>query len=116
MDPEIRKDLFNPKTPIYTKVKDEVSARYGADAKAVNSMLADGCEVYGSVENCILFRGVVIGKGSVVKDSILLQGTTVGENVKLDHVIMDKGVTIRDGRVLAGYDGFPMVIRKNATI
>lgn len=116
LDPAIRNDLFNPRTPIYTKVKDEVSARYGAEASVTNSMLADGCEVYGSVENCILFRGVTIGKGSVVKDSILLQGTSIGENVRLDHVIMDKGVTVRDGRALAGYDGFPMVIRKNATV
>ena len=116
LDPEVRKDLFNPEAPVYTKVKDEVSARYGAEAKTANSMLADGCEVYGTVENCILFRGVTVGKGSVVKDSILLQGTEVGENVILDHVITDKGVTIRDGRSLSGYDGFPMVIRKSATV
>ena len=116
LDPEVRKDLFNPEAPVYTKVKDEVSARYGAEAKTANSMLADGCEVYGTVENCILFRGVTVGRGSVVKDSILLQGTEVGENVILDHVITDKGVTIRDGRSLSGYDGFPMVIRKSATV
>ena len=116
LDPEVRKDLFNPEAPVYTKVKDEVSARYGAEAKTANSMLADGCEVYGTVENCILFRGVTVGRGSVVKDSILLQGTEVGENVILDHVITDKGVKIRDGRSLSGYDGFPMVIRKSATV
>ena len=40
----------------------------------------------------------------------------VGENVLLDHVILDKGVKILPGRSLQGYDSFPIVIRKNQTV
>ena len=79
-------------------------------------MLADGCDIDGHVENSILFRGVKIGRGSVVKNSILMQGVTVGCGCTLDHVVLDKGATIRDGRTLVGYDGFPIILKKNATV
>lgn len=116
LDPAVRSDLFHPGHPIYTKVKDEVSARYGADARVCNAMLADGCVIQGSVENSILFRGVSVGKGSSVKNSIVMQGANIGENCTLDHVILDKGVTIKNGRTLIGYDSFPIILKKNITV
>ena len=116
LQPEVRADLFNPGHPIYTKVKDEVSARYGENAKVKNAMLADGCMIEGTVENSILFRGVAVKKGAVVKNSILMQAVTIGENCQMDHVILDKGVTIRDNRTLTGYDGFPIILKKGTTI
>ena len=116
LDPAVRGDLFNPAHPIYTKVKDEVSARYGPGACVRNAMLADGCDTNGEVENSILFRGVSVGSGSVVKNSIIMQGVTVGNGCTLDHVVLDKGVTIRDGRTLVGYDSFPIILKKNTTV
>ena len=116
LQPEVRNDLFNPAHPIYTKIKDEVSAKYGENALVKNSMLADGCLIEGTIENSIVFRGVSVKKGATVKDSILMQGVSVGENCHLDHVILDKGVVVRDGRTLTGYDGFPIILKKGATI
>lgn len=116
LDADVRADLFNPAHPIYTKVKDEVSARYTGAGFSKNAMLADGCVIAGTVENSILFRGVTVGAGSVVKDSIVMQGVTIGEGCTLDHVILDKGVTIRSGRMLIGYDSFPIILKKNTTV
>lgn len=116
LQPEVRNDLFNPSHPIYTKIKDEVSAKYGENALVKNSMLADGCVIEGTIENSIVFRGVSVKKGAVVKNSILMQGVSVGENCHLDHVILDKGVVVRDSRVLTGYDGFPIILKKGTTI
>jgi len=116
LQPEVRSDLFNPLHPIYTKIKDEVSAKYGENALVKNSMLADGCVIEGTIENSIVFRGVSVKKGAIVKNSILMQGASIGENCHLDHVILDKGVIVRDGRVLTGYDGFPIILKKGTTI
>ncbi|MEA4871035.1 MAG: glucose-1-phosphate adenylyltransferase subunit GlgD [Christensenella sp.] len=116
LQPEVRNDLFNPAHPIYTKVKDEVSAKYGENAVVKNSMLADGCQIEGTVENSIVFRGVSVKKGAVIKNSILMQGVSIGENCVMDHVILDKGVTVREGRTLNGYDGFPIILKKGTTI
>lgn len=116
LDPAVRADLFNPAHPVYTKVKDEVSARYGEAAAVHNAILADGCDIDGAVENSVLFRGVTVGRGSTVKNSIVMQGVTIGNGCTLDHVVLDKGVTIRDGRTLVGYDSFPIILKKNTTV
>ena len=116
LNPDVQKDLFDPRRPIYTKVKDEVAARYSVSAQVKNSLVADGCLIEGQVENCVLFRGVHVKPGARVFNSIVMQGADVGENALLDHVILDKGVKILPGRTLQGYDSFPIVIRKNQTV
>lgn len=116
LNPDVQADLFNPRHPIYTKVKDEVAARYSVSAQVKNSLVADGCVIEGQVENCILFRGVHVKPGARVFNSIIMQGAELGENSLLDHVILDKGVKILPGRTLQGYDSFPIVIRKNQTV
>ena len=116
LNPDVQADLFNARRPIYTKVKDEVAARYSVSAQVKNALVADGCVIEGQVENSILFRGVHVKPGARIFNSIVMQGAEVGENVILDHVILDKGVKILPGRTLQGYDSFPIVIRKNQTV
>ena len=116
LNPDVQADLFSPRHPIYTKVKDEVAARYSVSAQVKNSLVADGCVIEGQVENSVLFRGVHVKPGARVFNSIIMQGAEIDENVLLDHVILDKGVKILPGRTLQGYDSFPIVIRKNQTV
>ena len=116
LDPAIRMDLFNPRTPIYTKVKDEVPAKYTDTGRVRNSILADGCIIEGEVENSVLFRGVHVCKGAVVRDSIIMQACYVGENSTLSNVVMDKGVLILNGRNISGYKTYPVIIRKGTTV
>ena len=116
LNPDVQADLFNARRPIYTKVKDEVAARYSVSAQVKNALVADGCVIEGLVENSILFRGVHVKPGARIYNSIVMQGAEVDENAILDHVILDKGVKILPGRSLQGYDSFPIVIRKNQTV
>ena len=101
---------------IYTKIRNSAPTKYSADAKAVNSLIADGCVIEGTVENSIIFRGVRIGKGCVVKNSILLQDTVVGDNVQLNCVITDKNAMIKDGRTLSGHETMPFFIGKGMIV
>lgn len=110
------KDLYNMRHPIYTKVKDEIASQYGEHANVKNVLMADGCLIDGAVENSIVFRGVTVERGAVVKNSILMQGVAVRSGAVLDHVILDKNVTVNAGRQLTGYEGIPLVFRKNLTI
>jgi len=109
-------ELFHHAGPVYTKVKDEVPAKYGDHAVAANSLVADGCVIEGHVENCVLFRGVKIGEGAVVKNSIIMQDSEIQEKAVLENVILDKEVIIRKGRHLIGQECYPVVIRKKAVI
>lgn len=115
--PDIRDCLFGVKNrPIYTKVRNSAPSKYGENCSVVNSLIADGCVVEGSVENSILFRGVKIGKNTKVKNSILFQDTITGENVFLNCVITDKNVIIRDGVMLSGHESLPFFIDKGKMI
>ena len=117
LTPEARNGLINiPTNPIYTKLRNSAPTRYTDSAKVVNSYVADGCVIEGTVENSILFRGVKIGKGTVVKNAILMQDTVTGNNVTLNCVITDKNVMIKDGRTLSGHSSMPFYIGKNMTV
>ena len=116
LEPAVAKDLFNPAHPIYTKVKDEVPARYVGDGRARNSIVADGCIIEGEVENSVLFRGVHIGKGAKVKNSILMQAAYVGEGSELNYMVLDKGSAVLNGRLLSGHESYPMILRKGVIV
>lgn len=113
---DIRKDMFNPLHPIYTKVKDEVPAQYTESGRIRNSMAADGCIIEGEVENSILFRGVHVCKGAVVRNSIVMQACYIGENTNLSNVVMDKGVSVLGGRNISGCSAYPVILRKGITV
>lgn len=101
--------LFD-RSPIYTRVRDDNPTRYIGRSRARNSMVADGCVIEGEIENCVLFRGVKVGRGSVVKNCILMQDTTIMGNVEMEYVITDKEVTISTGKELKGNDTFPIFV------
>ncbi len=114
---EAREGLLKiPNRPIHTKVRNTPPTKYIDGAKVSNSMIADGCVIEGTVENSILFRGVKVGKGTVVKNSILMQDTYVGNDVKLNCVISDKNVIIKDGRELSGHESMPFFLGKGTMI
>ena len=116
-DKDVRKQLFGVKNrPVYTKVRNSAPTYYSPEAKVTNSLIADGCEIFGEVENSILFRGTKIGKGTKVKNSILFQDTYTGENVVLNCVIADKNVVVRDNKVLSGDETLPFYLAKGKMI
>ena len=117
LKPEVWEELFmNNDRPIFTKVKDEVPVQYKETSNVKNSLVANGCEVRGTVENSILFRGVTVGKGAVVKDSILMQRCDVQEGARVEAVICDKNVIITKNRWLKGSENYPYIVTKNARI
>ncbi len=117
LETDVRDGLFGvDQRPIFTKLRNSAPTRYTGDAKVTNSFVADGCIIEGTVENSILFRGVRVGKGTVVKNSILLQDTFTGNNVSLNCVITDKNVVIRDERALSGHETMPFFIPKGSMI
>lgn len=116
LEKENRDKLFNADFPIYTKERDDMPALYGAESHLMNSLVADGCIIDGTVENSIIFKGAKIAKGAVVKNSILMQDTVVGENATLSYVIADKNVNIKNGVELSGAPTFPVTLSKGTRI
>ncbi|MBE7088157.1 MAG: glucose-1-phosphate adenylyltransferase subunit GlgD [Clostridiales bacterium] len=115
LNKSVRSEIFGDRD-VYTKVNDSAPAKYAETAKVKNSLIADGCVIEGTVENCILFRGVKIGKGTVVKNCILMTDNVIGDNCTLAYVISDKNSVIRNNRVLAGCEVQPYFINKGSLI
>lgn len=101
---------------IYTKIRDDNPTRYINGSRAKNVMVADGCVIEGTVENSILFRGVKIGKGAVVRNCVLMQDTVVEAGANADYVITDKDVTITEGKSLTGNDSFQVFVSKGQVV
>ncbi|MFD0713710.1 glucose-1-phosphate adenylyltransferase subunit GlgD [Paenibacillus sp. GCM10027626] len=114
--PAVGQHLFEEPETIYTKIKDEPPARYMNGASTSNSLVANGCVIEGTVENSILFRGVHIGKGAVVRNSIVMQNGRVGAGSRLDYAILDKEVTIEQQQELCGAALAPFLAMKRKVI
>lgn len=113
---DVWKDLFFRPGPIFTKVKDEPPARYLEGAKVSGSVVANGCIIEGTVINSVLFRGVHVRKGAIIRNSIIMQNGVVGETSMLDYAILDKDVKIEQGRDIRGAAGSPFVAGKRKII
>jgi len=114
---EVRDELFGDASDaIYTKVKDTVPTHYGCDSVAENSFIADGCVIEGSVENSIIFRGVRIGKGAKVKNSIIMQNSEIMDNCVVENAIFDKEVILRKDKKMIGQSTYPVVIGKKTVV
>jgi glucose-1-phosphate adenylyltransferase len=116
LDKKNRKALFNAEYPVYTKVRDDMPVIYGITSNCKNSLVADGCLIEGTVKNCIVFRGARVAKGAVVENSILMQDAFVGEDAKLNCVIMDKNTVITPKKVLSGDKSYPLFVGKKIVI
>ena len=102
--------------PVFTKVRNSAPTLYKNGASVRNCYIADGCEIEGSVENSIIFRGVKISKGANVKNSIILQNSFIGEGGEINCAIIDKDVTTKASRKLSGDGSMPFYVLKGAIV
>lgn len=79
-------------------------------------MISDGCDIIGSVENSVVFRGVNVGRYSKISNCIILQDTVIMEGAELSNVIIDKDTVIRSGVRLQGSPDYPVVIGKGVIV
>ena len=85
-------NLYEKYWRIYTNSSDTIEPQYISESAVIEqSIIGDGTEIYGEVRRSVIGAGVVIGKGSVVRDSIIMKGAVIGENV-----IMDKAIIAED--------------------
>jgi glucose-1-phosphate adenylyltransferase len=93
-------DLDNPRWPILTSQFAGPAARIG-DGTVQDVQLGEGTVIAGArVRHSILGQGVVIERGAVVEDSIVMDNTTVGRDAQIRHAIIDRFNAIEPGTVI----------------
>ncbi len=94
-NPEL--DLSDPSWRIRSRNPIAPPHYIGKDGVVRNSIIASGCEINGTVKNCVLSHDVEIKKGAVVTDSIIFSGAVIGENAVIDNSIIDENVCVGKG-------------------
>ncbi|WP_352399503.1 glucose-1-phosphate adenylyltransferase subunit GlgD [Anaerotignum sp.] len=112
---DVRDAFINEYPYIETKAKDEPPAKYNKDADVRDSIAGSGTIFNGKVEHSIIFRKVYTGEGSVVKNSILMEGCRIGKNCVVENAILDKEVVLSDGQQVIGKSINELAILKKGT-
>lgn len=106
LSPDNGIDPYDTEWPIYARTPIRPPHFMGKDAKVDHSMVTSGCEVYGTVENSVLFHSVTVEEGAVVRYSILMPGTVVKKGAVVEYAIVaEESVIGENARVGASPDG-----------
>ncbi len=100
LDPNVPLDLSDESWKIYSR-NPVVPPQYIADGATVqNSLIADGCDISGSVDFSVLFSNVVVKPGAVVQDSIIMPGSVIEEGAVVQYAIVSENTVIGKNAVI----------------
>ena len=99
--------LHDPEWRIYFRNNAEPPHLIGDFARVTNSLITEGCEIQGVVENCVLSAGVKVARGAYVKDSVIMSNVTIGEGATVNYSIIDSDTEIGAGSVIGRIKSTP---------
>lgn len=98
----VRTQLFKEDWPIYSTNHNAPPAKYGPNAEVCNSFISNGCEIYGTVTNCILSRDVYVEEGAKLTNCIIFTGGKIYKNAQLKYVLADKKCIVNHSKKING--------------
>lgn len=100
LDPKVTLDLSDESWKIYSN-NPVMPPQYIADgARVQNSLVADGCNIYGTVDLSVVFAGAYIGSGAVIKDSIIMPGARIEEGAVIQYAIISENTVIGKNAII----------------
>ncbi len=112
-------DIADPYFRIYSRNFARPPQYIGEGAKIANSLVSEGCHIEGTVENSILFGGVTVEKGAVIRDAVIMEDVHVGQNARISYAIVDSDARIEEGATVGEARGSRtkiVVIPKNEIV
>ena len=109
-------DLTDPRWKIYSRSPVMPPQYLGKDAVVENSMLTEGCQVFGTVKHSVLFAGVIIEEGATVEDSVLMPGTTVKAGAVVKRTIVAEDCVISANAKVGEAEGDIALIGQATTL
>ncbi len=100
LNPKMELDLNEDSWKIYSRNPVLPPHYIGKDAKVQDSLITEGCNVYGEIDFTVLFDGVNIGSGAVVRDSIVMPGATIEDGAVVQYAIIGENVVIGKNAVI----------------
>ena len=100
LDPNTPLDLSDESWKIYSR-NPVVPPQYIADtANVQNSLIADGCNIAGTIDFSVLFSNVVVKPGAIVQDSIIMPGSVIEEGAVVQYAIVSENTVIGKNAVI----------------
>ena len=93
-------DLYDRDFRIFYRHEAYPPHRIGAGSSIKNSMITEGCVIEGTVENSVLANGVIVEKGAVVRDCVIMSDVRIGAGATLEYAIVDSGTVIGENSVI----------------
>ncbi|MCQ2431652.1 MAG: glucose-1-phosphate adenylyltransferase, partial [Clostridia bacterium] len=90
-------DLYDRSWRIFSRTSARPPQLLGETAQVTGSMVTEGCKIYGKVENSVLFDGVTVEAGAVVKDAVIMSGTQIKAGARVEYCIIDCDTVVGEG-------------------
>ncbi|WP_312469814.1 glucose-1-phosphate adenylyltransferase [Neobacillus sp.] len=97
-------DLFNQDWRIYSVNPNQPPQYISSDAIVKESLINEGCTIEGHIDKSVLFQGVTVGKGTIIKESVIMPDAIIGNNCLIERAIVPFDVKIPDGTVIRSFD------------
>ena len=108
-------DLYDPSWRIYS-VNPVRPPHYAAPQSNISeSMISEGCQIYGQVKRCVLFPNVIVGEGAQVTDSVLMPGVTVAPHAVIWRAIIGPDTVVAENARIGGEGPITLVVEKTRT-
>ena len=88
--------------PIFSRNTMTTPQFLSTESVVENAMICDGCIIRGSIQNSILSPNVLVGKDTLITNSIIMKGSSIGENVKIEYAILGEDAVVSDGSSVIG--------------
>ena len=109
-------DLYDKKWRIYAR-NPGLAPHFIADGgSAKNSLITEGCEVFGRVDHSVLFAGVTVKEGATVVDSVIMPGATVQRGAVVRRAIVAEGAVIGAGAMVGEETGNIAVVGQHVSL
>lgn len=89
-------NLYDPNWKFYTKTEEYPPAFVGKEANVKNSLINEGSQIYGDLQNSVIFQGVHIGKNTYVKNSVIMTDTYIGENCRIENAVIGEKTIVNN--------------------
>lgn len=102
LNPRKKFDIFDNNWKIYSQPQNKPSQVIGEDVIIKNSLITEGCVINGTVENSVLFSGVIVEKGAIVKDSVIMCNSVINKEATVKKSILGRNVIVNKAAKIIG--------------
>lgn len=110
LEEEPKLNLNDRNWRIYSQNPNQPAQYIAPAAQVRNSIVNEGCVVFGKVEHSVLFYGVRVGEGTVIRDSVIMPNVKIGSGCVIERAIIGEGTLVADDTTIGPKETEPAAI------